>query len=552
MNYFEALRLTLSADGAAAKLRRDALASVEWSPSPTAGVAYTAANRLLLIADAETAARIAARMPEKMLVYAAIPAKKNGSGDAPNFHFCADLSLRGHLGRFRAQAGGEDLAEIFRIESGVFDHALDCGAKPLIQAELKPPGYRHAPNAAAQDAAAREIPEWIGEFEKPKYFEYDADICAHSRSGIAGCTRCIDACPAEAITSSGEGIAVDPHLCQGAGACASACPSGAIRYAYPRVHEQIDMLRTAIGHWRRGEKTHGAEVLFFDSGRGREALEKIAPALDARIFPVAVEEIGAAGLDLIAPALAYGAARAWLLAPPETPKKEVATLKHNLAVLHAVMKQCGEDATRAAVVESADEILKSAPMPPPARAATFAAAGDKRAIIRAALSFFAECAEPPPEAAALPQGAMFGHVQVDENACTLCMGCVAVCPANALQAGGDTPALKLIEANCVQCGICARACPESALTLEARLHFDAAFARAPRALKEEEAFRCIRCDKPFATASMIGRMREKLKGHWMFATPEAARRLRMCEDCRVLDMLEHENRASAAKPPENG
>ena len=139
----------------------------------------------------------------------------------------------------------------------------------------------------------------------------------------------------------------------------------------------------------------------------------------------------------------------------------------------------------------------------------------------------------------LPEGSPFGEIFVSQDACTLCMACVSVCPGRALQDGGDSPALKFIEANCLQCGICASACPESAIELAPRLHFDHNTTHSARPLKEEQPFRCLQCGKPFATRSMIRTMTEKLKGHWMFEDDAALRRLQMCEDCRVIDMFQN-------------
>ena len=56
---------------------------------------------------------------------------------------------------------------------------------------------------------------------------------------VITCTRCIDACPADAITGLAERIEVNPYLCQGGGVCASVCPSGAIRYAYPSARDNL-------------------------------------------------------------------------------------------------------------------------------------------------------------------------------------------------------------------------------------------------------------------------------------------------------------------------
>jgi ferredoxin len=56
----------------------------------------------------------------------------------------------------------------------------------------------------------REAMQLIGEFEKPIYVNFDESICAHSRNKIGGCSRCLDVCPAGAITSLGDHVNIDP------------------------------------------------------------------------------------------------------------------------------------------------------------------------------------------------------------------------------------------------------------------------------------------------------------------------------------------------------
>ena len=109
-----------------------------------------------------------------------------------------------------------------------FDLVLDLNTPPLLRSEMLPPGYYAPADAAALQQALQELPMLIGEFEKPRYFSYNASICAHGRSGIIACTRCLDGCPTDAIISIGDSIQVDPKLCQGAGSCATVCPTGAI------------------------------------------------------------------------------------------------------------------------------------------------------------------------------------------------------------------------------------------------------------------------------------------------------------------------------------
>ena len=49
--------------------------------------------------------------------------------------------------------------------------------------------------------------------------------------------------------------------------------------------------------------------------------------------------------------------------------------------------------------------------------------------------------------------------------------------------------------------------------------------------------------KPLGTDKMIATMLGKLSGHSMFAAPGALDRLKMCADCRVVDLIKHENSA---------
>ena len=140
-----------------------------------------------------------------------------------------------------------------------------------------------------------------------------------------------------------------------------------------------------------------------------------------------------------------------------------------------------------------------------------------------------------------PSGAPFGTLQVNKDTCTLCKACIGACPEAALLDSPDTPALRFIERNCVQCGLCEATCPEDAITLKPRLLLTS-LAKQPVVLNEAEPFDCVRCGKPFGTRRMVENMTGKLGGHSMFAG--GVRRLQMCGDCRVVDMMENRQEAS--------
>ena len=155
--------------------------------------------------------------------------------------------------------------------------------------------------------------------------------------------------------------------------------------------------------------------------------------------------------------------------------------------------------------------------------------GSRRQITRqAAMALNAEDATLP-----LPEGAPYGAVLVDTDACTLCLSCVSLCPSGALGDNEDMPQLRFQEDACLQCGLCANVCPEQAITYEPRLNLSPGCAVA-KVLHEEEPFACVECGALFGVKSTVERITEKLAGkHAMFANPQAARMIQMCDNCRV-------------------
>ncbi len=119
------------------------------------------------------------------------------------------------------------------------------------------------------------------------------------------------------------------------------------------------------------------------------------------------------------------------------------------------------------------------------------------------------------------------------------MSCVGACPSSALLDNQDKPQLRFIEKNCVQCGLCATTCPEDAIALQPRLLLTPERKEA-RVLNEAQPYACIRCAKPFGTLKGVEVMLGKLAGHSMFQGA-ALERLKMCGDCRVIDIYSAEN-----------
>jgi ferredoxin len=457
------------------------------------------------------------------------------------------IGLHGYLGAYDCRIGSDNepgsLAKIAGVSLfGGFDHVLNLSsfgrdATPLISAEVPPFGYFAPLDQNELDAAMQELAELEGEFEKPKYFEYNPDICAHSRSGIVACTNCLDVCGTGAITTAGEKISVEPYLCQGCGSCTSNCPSGAIRYAYPAPADALLQLAGLLEDRRKAgfEKT---VVFLHDVDEGASRLEQYESALSDVILPVAVEEVGSIGIDGWFGALAYGAAAVVIDKPADGGMLQA--LSTQLTVANQILAGIGLSGRLMFSADNTAEFLNSLAKNEVAalQPASFQTFNDKRQTTRTALDHLLAQTGTEAEAVALDAGAPFGEVQVNTDACTLCLACVTVCPGRALQDGETKPQLKLIESACLQCGLCEKACPENAISLNSRYLLDSQQARAPRVLNEQTPFNCIVCNTPFATLQIIGRMQAQLSGHWMFEDEKALRRLKMCEDCRVKDIFE--------------
>jgi ferredoxin len=426
-----------------------------------------------------------------------------------------------------------------------FDVVLDLHAERWFKQHQPPQGY-FAPGAdpLAQAKAVTEIATLTGEFEKPKFFAYKASICAHSRSKKTGCTQCIDVCSALAIRSDGDRVMVEPHLCVGCGACTTVCPSGALTYAYPSVPEMGARIRTVLATYARAGGRDAC--LLFHAEDARPAIARLArngQGLPARVIPIEIHHIASIGLDVWLAALAWGASQVAVIATGNEAPQYRTALAFQMKLGDTIANALGYQGEHFRVVDGAamQAGLWQWPAALAVRSpATFAPTPEKRTTAALALEHLALHAPVPQRAIALPAGAPYGAIAINKDACTMCLACVGSCPEAAILDSPDAPQVRFIESKCVQCGICASTCPEHAITLVPRLDLTPE-AKAPRVLNEAAIFACVRCGKPLGTQKMIETLLGRLAGHSMFAAPGALERLRMCADCRVVDLITSEN-----------
>lgn len=431
-----------------------------------------------------------------------------------------------------------------------FDLVLDLSREPLLRLHQLPQGY-FAPGAdpLEQALAAREVAALVGEFEKPRFFRYREKICAHSRSSKEGCNRCIDVCSSGAIRPDGDYVKVEPHLCAGCGGCATVCPSGAMTYGYPTVPELGARLKTLLATYRdAGGKD--ACILFHDADRGRAAVLSHGrhQGLPARAIPFECFHVASIGMDVALGAIAYGASQVRILVTDKVADSYLAALEQQLGFAQTILSALGYRGAHFGILRELGALAGLAPAQTVAERAAFNLSPEKRTTLDFALDHLARNAPTPTQQIALGAGAPFGAITVNKDKCTLCKACIGACPEAALLDAPDAPRLRFIERNCVQCGLCANTCPEDAIRLVPRLKLDAQ-AKEPVTLNEAEPFSCVRCGKPFGTRQMVDNMVAKLGGHTMFAGADALKRLQMCGDCRVVDMMENKREATVFDVP---
>lgn len=542
-----------SSDGARAGAKMAALiaaAAVEAPLQPPLEVVSSGAVLVLGAGEAalETAARLAGDRPVQLVLTG------DGSGLTPPDLWDYPLrrgrvvSVSGSLGRWvvrvaelaRPRPSSRQRLLFGPAQAGIAEIAadvvIDLTREPAL-VRARDGWLRADPLVPAQvEWAIAKALAWQGEFDRPRHLAITGELCAHARNGQVACTRCMDACPSSALSAKGNQVVVDHGACCGHGACAAACPTGAIvhRGDAPAVAQLAVLLDT----FARAGGAPAPVLLIHDSEEGAAtlaALARFGAGLAAHVLPLAVPAVAAVGPDLLWQAAARGVGRVLVLVGPRG-TGELSAVLQGCELANLALAGLGWG-TRCQVLVSQDpDELAAALAPPPAGPAVVPPChappqADRRGNAVAALAYLLTHAPRPEALVPLAQGAAFGAVLVDQGACSLCMACVPVCPAAALSATQVPPTLSFTETLCTQCGLCRVTCPERAITLAPRLNF-AETAACPQVLMTGPLAACLRCGMPFAPQAGIDRMVRQLSGQPMFETPERVDLLRMCPDCR--------------------
>lgn len=561
-----------SEDGAAALPKIAALLRAATDNVPEArSLTLTSAGRCLIYADGargngvDAALEMAGKLRESLGVTVMITAPGDDIVASGISGMVTRGTIRGAKGHFtafdlvidgfgaarpssRASLRFEDPQD--GIETGC-DIIIDLtGAPAMFTGWEKRDGYfRVSPDDPVRLATVTaEAGEMIGAFEKPIYIDYNADLCAHSRNSLTGCSRCLDVCPAGAIISAGDTVEIDPAICGGCGYCGAVCPSGAAQTNLPAADSFGQQIANLIDHYlEAGGKT--PRLLLADASHGAGMIDMIArfgPGLPADMLPMTMHSTGRVGHDMLVGAIAQGYGQVIILTNPNK-ADETPQIARQVEMARALMTGVGaDDESRFVLIDEIDPDLVAARLRASrpgdkVKPAPFSPLGSPRGITRLAMRGLAGAQKIEPTAIPLPEGAPYGRVEIDTENCTICLSCVGACPAGALQDNPDAPQLLFREDACLQCGICVATCPEKVISLVPQFNLADSAMNAELVI-EDAPFHCTGCGKPFGSSRSIERVIDKLSGHSMFSGENQIETLKMCEDCRVEAMFDKDDR----------
>ena len=412
---------------------------------------------------------------------------------------------------------------------------------PLVKSHEKRDGYYkiNPQDKIACKNIIIEAQSKIGEFEKPIYVKFDENLCAHSRNKIDGCNKCLDACPAGAITPNGDTVSIDSAICGGCGMCGSVCPSGAAQVIWPSTDNLLNRLSVIVDTYNKIEKKM-PRLLLHDEEHGSNLISYSArnfAGLPNDVIPIQLHSMGRVGHDILIGATAMGFSNIYILTDPKKHNENI-ILEKEIEISEALLKGISidnkhqmkiieindpEDLQNHLNKDNNQKYFKSSP---------FAAIGASRSMVRTAMLGLAKENNTEIEIINLPANSPYGSVDIDKNGCTLCLSCVSVCPAGALQDNPEMPQLLFREDACIQCGLCVKTCPEKVISLNPQFNLDDS-ALSNQLINEDEPFECIKCDKVFGTKKSITAIKKRLSSHSMFISEERQNLILMCEDCRV-------------------
>lgn len=315
-------------------------------------------------------------------------------------------------------------------------------------------------------------------------------------SAQAACTRCHDACPADAIHMHDHLPAIDSDLCTSCTACVPICPTSAI------THEQIQF--DVIVRQARALVLQGKRTLRAACSHVSDASADLSVPCHAAWNPLLLACLAGEGVHLLELDGISQCARCPLHHGEQVmaqTERDYAALNKALGVRLVLSREITEQAVKPQELQQPEPERRAffrKLIPSLAQGAAMTVAHISEAmrqdedgqepdnglpimlqIFGRALPRLQPNFTPVPRLASIP----LGSIQADDR-CSACGQCVEQCPTKALELRpfGANRVLEFMPHACIGCNHCADICPEHAITPLPSLSMPAIAARRSRPL----------------------------------------------------------------------
>jgi len=378
------------------------------------------------------------------------------------------------------------------------------------------------PNETSLDEVLTTLRANVEKFEYKKFTTYDNTICQYHERREETCGKCEEVCPTIAI------IKVDDkkHLefsqidCHGCGGCISVCPSGALDYAPTNRDSLFEMSKLY----------KGSIPLVIPE---KMDLDSLDVSLKENVLPFAIEgekflheaslltllQESGSSVIFYSDFLSKGTKDTIQIL------NDVYEKRYNKKAIYLAMTK--EELVLA--LEEVDFVENS-------RYTINQVNTKKREIFSLRLKNIV--GEEDYGVVNTGEHLHYGKIQVNEDACTLCLSCVAACNVDALVANVSDNSLRINPSVCTSCGYCLASCPEKeCISLqEDTLELNPMWF-TEQLLAKDTLYACIECGKEFATTKAVEKI-AKMMSPIFASDPIKERTLYCCETCKPKVMMQ--------------
>ena len=362
----------------------------------------------------------------------------------------------------------------------------------------------------------------IKSFEYKKFTTYDSTICQYHERREEICSKCEEVCPTVAIIKHDD----TKHLefsqidCHGCGGCISVCPSGALDYAPTNRDSLFEMSKLY----------KGSIPLVIPE---KMDLDSLDVSLKENVLPFAIEgekflheaslltllQESGSSVIFYSDFLSKGTKDTIQIL------NDVYEKRYNKKAIYLAMTK--EELVLA--LEEVDFVENS-------RYTINQVNTKKREIFSLRLKNIV--GEEDYGVVNTGEHLHYGKIQVNEDACTLCLSCVAACNVDALVANVSDNSLRINPSVCTSCGYCLASCPEKeCISLqEDTLELNPMWF-TEQLLAKDTLYACIECGKEFATTKAVEKI-AKMMSPIFASDPIKERTLYCCETCKPKVMMQ--------------